>query len=59
MVRFLLSLVYRVFDIEFTEGVEAIFRFALALLKKSEDSLVRQQLGALQRVHGVSWEENH
>ncbi|RSH81499.1 GTPase-activating protein [Saitozyma podzolica] len=38
--RFPLALVYRVLDIVFAEGVEAIFRFSLALLKKSEDTLV-------------------
>lgn len=38
--RFPLSLVYRVLDIVFAEGIEAIFRFSLALLRKSEDVLV-------------------
>ncbi|WVF66115.1 hypothetical protein IAT40_000854 [Kwoniella sp. CBS 6097] len=38
--RFPLSLVYRVLDIVFAEGIEAIFRFSLALLKKSEDKLL-------------------
>ncbi|ODN76152.1 hypothetical protein L202_06074 [Cryptococcus amylolentus CBS 6039] len=38
--RFPLSLVYRVLDIVFAEGIEAIFRFSLALLKKSEAKLV-------------------
>ncbi|OCF45157.1 hypothetical protein I317_00959 [Kwoniella heveanensis CBS 569] len=38
--RFPLSLVYRVLDIVFAEGIEAIFRFSLALLKKSEDQLL-------------------
>ena len=38
--RFPLSLVYRVLDIVFAEGIEAIFRFSLALLTKSEDKLV-------------------
>ncbi|WVQ80260.1 hypothetical protein IAT38_002365 [Cryptococcus sp. DSM 104549] len=38
--RFPLSLVYRVLDIVFAEGIEAIFRFSLALLAKSEDKLV-------------------
>lgn len=32
---------YRVFDIVLAEGIEAIFRFAIALLKKSEDELVK------------------
>lgn len=31
---------YRVLDIVFAEGIEAIFRFSIALLKKSEDKLV-------------------
>lgn len=39
-IRFPLSLVYRVLDIVFAEGFEAIFRFSLALLKKSEETLV-------------------
>nr|XP_018266772.1 uncharacterized protein I303_00748 [Kwoniella dejecticola CBS 10117]OBR88930.1 hypothetical protein I303_00748 [Kwoniella dejecticola CBS 10117] len=38
--RFPLSLVYRVLDIVFAEGIEAIFRFSLALLKKSENRLL-------------------
>ncbi|WVR03543.1 hypothetical protein IAU60_000535 [Kwoniella sp. DSM 27419] len=38
--RFPLSLVYRVLDIVFAEGIEAIFRFSLALLQKSEDKLL-------------------
>ncbi|KAK4688869.1 ecotropic viral integration site 5 protein, partial [Tremellales sp. Uapishka_1] len=37
--RFPLSLVYRVLDIVFAEGIEAIFRFSVALLKRSEDKL--------------------
>ncbi|WWC99290.1 hypothetical protein V866_006187 [Kwoniella sp. B9012] len=63
--RFPLSLVYRVLDIVFAEGIEAIFRFSLALLKKSEDKLLElefeQILNFLQsdlfevyRVHGNS-----
>lgn len=39
--RFPLSLVYRVVDIVLAEGTEAIFRFALALLRKSEDILLQ------------------
>lgn len=31
---------YRVLDIVFAEGIEAIFRFSLALLRKSETQLV-------------------
>ncbi|KIR92732.1 hypothetical protein I304_03311 [Cryptococcus deuterogattii CBS 10090] len=38
---FPLSLVYRVLDIVFAEGIEAVFRFSLALLKKSEEKLVQ------------------
>lgn len=41
MFRFPLSLVYRVLDIVFAEGIEAVFRFSLALLKKSEEKLVQ------------------
>ncbi len=47
MSRFPLSLVYRVLDIVFAEGIEAIFRFSLALLKKSEDKLVDMQFEAI------------
>ncbi|EIW67913.1 hypothetical protein TREMEDRAFT_33160 [Tremella mesenterica DSM 1558] len=39
--RFPLTLVYRVLDIIFAEGIEAIFRFSLALLQQSEDKLVQ------------------
>lgn len=38
--RFPLSLVYRVMDIVLAEGIEAVFRFALALLQQSEDVLL-------------------
>ena len=31
---------YRVLDIVFAEGIEAIFRFSLALLRRSEEMLV-------------------
>ena len=31
---------YRVLDIVFAEGIEAIFRFSLSLLKQSEDKLL-------------------
>ena len=33
-------MVYRVLDIVFAEGIEAIFRFSLALLKRSEKALI-------------------
>ena len=33
-------MVYRVLDIVFAEGIEAIFRFSLAILKQSEAKLV-------------------
>ncbi|KAL1405949.1 GTPase-activating protein [Vanrija albida] len=39
--RFPLSLVYRVLDIVLAEGIEAVFRFALAILRKSEDGLLQ------------------
>jgi hypothetical protein len=35
-----LSLVYRVLDIVFAEGIEAVFRFSLALLQAAEKKLV-------------------
>lgn len=38
---FPLSLVYRVLDIVLAEGIEAVFRFALAILRKSEDGLLQ------------------
>lgn len=38
--RFPLDFVYRVLDSVFAEGLEAVFRFALSLMKKSEDCLV-------------------
>lgn len=38
--RFPLALVYRVLDIVFAEGLEAMFRFSLALLQRSEDKLL-------------------
>jgi hypothetical protein len=37
--RFPLELVSAVFDLVFAEGVEAVFRFAVALLKKNEQVL--------------------
>ncbi|PWN49932.1 RabGAP/TBC [Violaceomyces palustris] len=39
--RFPLDLVYRILDSVFAEGVEALFRFALALMKKNEDQLLK------------------
>lgn len=38
--RFPLELVSSVFDLVFAEGVEAIFRFAVAIMKKNESKLV-------------------
>lgn len=38
--RFPLELVSSVFDLVFAEGVEAVFRFAIALLKRSEPYLL-------------------
>ncbi|KAL7418747.1 GTPase-activating protein [Cryptotrichosporon argae] len=38
--RFPLPLVYRVLDIVFAEGIEAIFRFSLALMRRSEDVIL-------------------
>jgi hypothetical protein len=40
LVSFPLSLVYRIFDIVFAEGIEAIFRFSLALMRRNEDKLL-------------------
>lgn len=38
--RFPLPLVYRIFDTVFAEGIEAIFRFGMALLGKIENTLL-------------------
>ncbi|CAJ0649744.1 12702_t:CDS:2 [Entrophospora sp. SA101] len=38
--KFPLSLVFRIYDTIFTEGIEAIFRFSIALLKKNEKRIV-------------------
>lgn len=38
--RFPLDFVYRILDSVFAEGVEALFRFAIALMKKSEEKLL-------------------
>jgi hypothetical protein len=35
-----LSLVYRIFDIVFAEGIEAIFRFSMALMRKNEERML-------------------
>ncbi|SPO39895.1 related to GYP5 - GTPase-activating protein (GAP) [Pseudozyma flocculosa] len=39
--RFPLELVYRILDSVFAEGVEALFRFALALMKRNEEELLK------------------
>ncbi|KAJ3071151.1 GTPase-activating protein [Quaeritorhiza haematococci] len=38
--RFPLDIVFRIMDIVFAEGIETMFRFALALLKKNQDHLL-------------------
>nr|CAG8571478.1 93_t:CDS:2 [Entrophospora candida] len=38
--KFPLSLVFRIYDTIFTEGIEAIFRFSIALLKRNEKKIV-------------------
>ncbi len=38
--RFPLDFVYRILDSVFAEGVEALFRFAIALMKKNEEKLL-------------------
>jgi hypothetical protein len=45
--RFPLPLVYRIFDTVFAEGIEAVFRFALALLAKLEVTLLGYQFEAI------------
>ncbi len=39
--RFPLALVYRILDSVFAEGIESIFRFAITLLEKNEDALLK------------------
>ncbi|CAO1614314.1 unnamed protein product [Sympodiomycopsis kandeliae] len=39
--RFPLEFVYRILDSVFAEGLEAVFRFAVSLMKKSEDTLIQ------------------
>ncbi|CAI2188118.1 1667_t:CDS:2, partial [Funneliformis geosporum] len=41
--KFPLSLVFRIYDTIFTEGIEAIFRFSIALLKKNEKRIVEME----------------
>jgi hypothetical protein len=36
-----LSLVFRIYDIVFAEGIEAVFRFSLALLQINEENLLK------------------
>ncbi|KAJ3179202.1 GTPase-activating protein [Irineochytrium annulatum] len=38
--RFPLEMVFRIWDIIFAEGIEAMFRFALALLKRNVDAIL-------------------
>ncbi|PKK77985.1 RabGAP/TBC [Rhizophagus irregularis] len=45
--KFPLSLVFRIYDTIFTEGIEAIFRFSIALLKKNEKRIVEMEFETL------------
>ncbi|ORX89242.1 TBC-domain-containing protein [Basidiobolus meristosporus CBS 931.73] len=45
--RFPLPLVFRIFDIILAEGVESLFRFAIALLKANQDRLVEMPFETL------------
>ncbi|KAG9301327.1 hypothetical protein G9A89_004079 [Geosiphon pyriformis] len=45
--KFPLSLVLRIYDAIFTEGLEALFRFSIALLKRNEDRLVHMEFETL------------
>ena len=45
--RFPLELVCSVFDLIFAEGVEAIFRFALALMRKNEQAILQLEFEQL------------
>ncbi|KAG0253869.1 GTPase-activating protein [Actinomortierella ambigua] len=45
--KFPLDLVFRVFDIVFVEGVEALLRFAIALLKANHDRLLSMEFESL------------
>ena len=38
--RFPMEIVYRILDAVFSEGIDAVFRFAIALLRKNEDKLL-------------------
>ena len=38
---FPLDCVYRIFDAIFAEGIEAVFRFSVALLLKNEEQLLK------------------
>ncbi|TPX37416.1 hypothetical protein SmJEL517_g00648 [Synchytrium microbalum] len=45
--RFPLEIVFRILDIIFAEGQEAMFRFAIALLKRNQDTLLAMQFDHL------------
>ncbi|CAG8535426.1 59_t:CDS:2 [Diversispora eburnea] len=45
--KFPLPLVFRIYDTIFTEGIESIFRFSIALLKKNEKALLEMEFEKL------------
>lgn len=45
--KFPLSLVFRIYDTIFMEGIESIFRFSIALLKKNEKKLIEMDFEPL------------
>src|SRR4051812_28243200 len=45
--KFPLDLVYRVYDIIFVEGVEALFRFSIALLKANQEKILARDFDTL------------
>lgn len=58
--RFPLDFVYRVLDSIFAEGIEAIFRFAVALMRRSEDALLELNFeGALEYLKGSQLVEQY
>jgi len=38
--KFPLNLVYRIYDVIFTEGISSIFKFAIALLKRNQTTIL-------------------
>ncbi|KAJ1564777.1 GTPase-activating protein [Nowakowskiella sp. JEL0078] len=45
--RFPLDIVFRIYDIVFAEGIEVMFRFGLALIKRNQDTLLTMEFEQL------------